>query len=39
MKSTGKDYYNAREELREESYGTTYSKSPGQSWGYFWKSY
>ena len=39
MKSTGKDYYNAREELREEAYGNTYSKSPGQSWGDFWKSY
>jgi len=39
MKTTGKDYYNAREEIREEAYGTTYSKSPVQSWGDFWKTY
>ncbi len=25
--------------LREETYGEKYSKSPGQSWGDYWKSY
>jgi hypothetical protein len=39
MKLTGESYYTAREELREEAYGGTYTKPPGQSWGDFWKSY
>lgn len=32
-------YYSARENLREEVYGATHSKPPGQSWGDYWKSY
>jgi hypothetical protein len=39
MTATGESYYNVRENLREESYGETHSKSPGQSWGDYWKSY
>jgi hypothetical protein len=39
MTTTGENYYNARENLREEAYGEKYSKSPGQSWGDYWKSY
>jgi hypothetical protein len=39
MTTTGENYYNARENLREDTYGEKYSKSPGQSWGDYWKSY
>jgi hypothetical protein len=39
MTETNENYYNARENLREEAYGETHSKSPGQSWGDYWKSY
>lgn len=39
MELSGESYYTAREELREEAYGKTYTKSPGQSWGDYWKSY
>ena len=39
MKLTQESYYTSRENLREEAYGTTHSKPPGQSWGDYWKSY
>ena len=39
MELTQESYYTARENLREEAYGTTHSKPPGQSWGDYWKSY
>jgi hypothetical protein len=39
MELTQESYYSARENLREEAYGTTHSKPPGQSWGDYWKSY
>jgi hypothetical protein len=39
MELTQESYYTARENLREEAYGTTHTKSPGQSWGDYWKSY
>lgn len=39
MELTGESYYTAREELREQAYGGTHSKSPSQSWGDFWKTY
>jgi hypothetical protein len=39
MESTGESYYTAREELREQAYGGTHQKPPGQSWGDYWKSY
>lgn len=37
MESSGKGYYGAREDLREEAYG---GKPPTgfQSWGDYWKS-
>jgi hypothetical protein len=39
MELTQESYYTARENLREETYGTTHSKPPGQSWGDYWKTY
>jgi hypothetical protein len=39
MELTQESYYTARENLREEAYKTTHTKSPGQSWGDYWKSY
>jgi hypothetical protein len=39
MELTLESYYTARENLREEAYGATHSKQPGQSWGDYWKSY
>ena len=39
MELTQESYYSAREKLREEAYGTTHSKPPGQSWGDYCKSY
>jgi hypothetical protein len=39
MELTQESYYTARENLREDAYGATHTKSPGQSWGDYWKSY
>lgn len=39
MELSGESYYTAREGLREIAYGGTHTKSPGQSWGDYWKSY
>jgi len=39
MELNQESYYSARENLREEAYGATHSKPPGQSWGDYWKSY
>jgi hypothetical protein len=39
MELTEESYYTARENLREEAYRTAHTKSPGQSWGDYWKSY
>jgi hypothetical protein len=39
MELTQESYYTARENLREEAYGATHTKSPAQSWGDYWKSY
>ena len=37
MDKTGENYYNARERLREESYGGT-PPSGYQNWGDYWKA-
>lgn len=39
MELTQESYYSARENLREEAYGTAHNKPPGQSWGDYWKTY
>jgi hypothetical protein len=39
MELIQESYYTARENLREEAYGATHTKSPAQSWGDYWKSY
>jgi len=39
MEDHGKDYYTAREELRDIAYSKYHNKSANQSWGDYWKTY